>query len=846
MIETHRRKRGGTIRLLGPVVACLALLSPGIGRAAPATQPAEILQDLKNFRVVGSVLMIAAHPDDENTQLITYLARGRGYRMAYLSLTRGDGGQNLLGPEFGDELGVIRTQELLAARRIDSGQQFFSRARDFGYSKDYRQTLTKWDRQQVDCDIVRVIRQFRPDVVVTRFSTLPGNTHGHHTASAILAVEAYKMADDPNAFADQLKGLAPWKPKRILYNGFGAGFRPAGQLVPGASAARPSAVRIDISGNDPVLGVSFGELAARSRSMHKTQGFGNFAGGPIGTGAGPRYESFQLLEGEAATKDILDGVDTTWNRFDSSGQIDSLTGEAIAAFNSADPSASVPALLAIRARVMALPSDPVVDEKRAQLDRVIQSCLGLEVQTTIASAEVVPGEQMALTHTATVHSNIPVQWVAVQYPAASAALSDVITLQAGEPATRSASEKLPLGTPLSQPYWLRADETPGMFRVDDASLIDRPENPPVFPVDEVFEVGGQRLTILDQPLQASDHRRLDAIPPVTLSFASDVQLFARNATREVQVKVTAYRPDSSGTLHLDAPDGWKVAPPSQAFHLGAVGDSAQFAFTITAPSDPTTAGITARADINGATFDNQRIEIHYSHIPPLLLLPPARVKAVCLDLSIRGTKVGYLPGAGDSVADCLTQMGYTVTTLTGADLTAQRLHDFDAVVIGVRAFNVRADLPPALPALLEYVRGGGTVVAQYNTPNGLLTTHLGPYDLALGRDLPHNRVTDETAPVTLLVPDHPAFNSPNRITPADFDGWVQERGLNFPQTWDTAHYTALLACSDAGEAPLQSGVLVAHYGDGYFVYTGISWFRQLPAGVPGAYRLFANLVSLGK
>jgi LmbE family N-acetylglucosaminyl deacetylase len=836
--------------------ACIAATLKIPARAAEPPQqilPEQILQDLRSFNQLGSVLYVAAHPDDENTQLITYLARGRGYRTAYLSLTRGDGGQNVLGSEFGDELGVIRTQELLAARRLDGGQQFFSRARDFGYSKDYRQTLTKWDHQEVLSDIVRVIRTFQPDVVITRFSTLPGPTHGHHTASAILALEAYKIAGDPNKFPDQLTTLTTWQPKRILLNGFGVGFRRADQVVPGATTT-PSAIRIDISGNDPVLKMSFAQIAAMSRSMHKTQGFANYTGR---AGAGPSYESFQLLDGDPATKDILDGIDTTWTRIPGGAEIANLTNDAIAQFNPQDPSAVIPTLLKIKALLNPLPNTPLLNDKRHQLDRLLQSCLGLQVETTIPQAEVVPGEPLQLHNTAIIRANVPadisVKWIATRYPSLEKTSSgDPINLTPNTLAARDSTQTLPANTPITQPYWLREPETPGMFRVDDPALIGRPENPPAFPIEQVFEVAGQTLIIPDQPVQITaggkteSRRTLDVIPPVSLAFASDVQLFAPGSTHPVTVQVTAYRANAAGTLQLQAPPGWTVAPAEQSFNLQSIGDRAALTFAVTAPAEPTTANIIARADIGGATYDNNRIEISYSHIPVQLLQPPAQLKAVCLDLQIRSHQIGYIPGAGDSVAQSLTQMGCTVTTLASADLTPDRLQKFDAIVIGIRAFNVRTDLVPALPALFAYVQAGGNIIEQYNTPTGLKTTTLAPYDLKLSRDLPHNRVTDENAPITLLVPDHPIFNSPNKITAADFTGWVQERGLNFASEWDTTHFTPLIACNDIGEAPLKGGLLVAHYGKGYFVYTGLSWFRQLPAGVPGAYRLFANLLSLGK
>ncbi len=790
-----------------------------------------ILQELRSFDQMGSVLHIAAHPDDENTLLIAYLARGRNYRTAYLSLTRGDGGQNVLGPEFGEKLGVARTQELLAARRLDGGRQFFTRAMDFGFSKDYRETLNIWDRQQVVSDIVRVIRIFRPDVLITRFSPIPGGTHGHHTASAVLAIEAFKLAGDPKAFPKQFDKLTPWQPKRILVNGRSGGSGPD--------------IQLEINGNDPVLGIPFSELAARSRAMHKTQGFGNFNGG----GGGSRTESFHLLAGEPATNDILDGVDTTWNRVSGGAEIGTLAGEIISQFNPQNAAASVPKLLELRRLVAALKSnDPVVAEKRAQLDHILQACLGLSVETTVPDAEVVPGEMLSMRHTASVKSNVPVRWLAVRYPTINREIKKIIDLQPGRANSRDSKQTLPAKTPLTQPYWLREEGTTGMFRVDDPTLIGRPENPPVFPIEQVFEVGGQTLIVADAPMQAPGDsnkaegpRQLAVIPPVSLKFGSDVELFAPGKSRMVAVKIVGFRANVEGNLQLEAPSDWTVSPAKQAFRLGTVGEKKRLEFTVTAPAQATTAKIIASANVGGVRYSNQREEIHYAHIPLQLLQPAASLKAVALDLATRGRNVGYLPGAGDSLAENLKQMGYAVTALTDTDLTPEKLRDFDAVVLGVRAFNVRTNLAAHLPGLFAYAQAGGTVVEQYNRPENSRTIRPAPYDLNLSGD----RVTDENATVTFLAPDHPVLNVPNKITQADFAGWIQERGIYFPNQWDE-HFTPILACADPGETQLMGSLLVARYGRGYFVYTGLVFFRELPAGVPGAYRLFANLVSLGK
>ncbi len=820
-------------------LVCIVTLIGGLSAAAGAPDPepaAAILQDLRSFRELGSVLYIAAHPDDENTQLIAYLSRGRHYRTAYLSLTRGDGGQNVLGPELGEELGVIRTQELLAARRVDGGRQFFSRAIDFGFSKDYRETLRFWDERQVLGDIVRVIRLYRPDVLITRFSTVPGGTHGHHTASAVLALEAFKLAGDPKAFPEQLATLAPWQPTRILWNAW----RPNGVAAP----VEPDLLQIDAGGNDPVTGESFAAIAGRSRSMHKTQGFDRFTNATTG----PRPEFFRLLGGEPATKDILDGVDTTWGRVSGGAAIGQAVEQIIGQFDPQNPAASVAALLTLRSQLAAIARDPVVDEKRRQLDRILQACLGLSVETAVLRAEVVPGEGMTLRHTATVQSPVPVRWMGVRYPGSTAPAGDPVELHPGEPAIRTAIETLPASTPLSQPYWLRAEPSAGVFRVDEAELIGRPENPAAFPVEQIFEVGGQTLVLPDEPVQilsdavhGKTRRRLEVIAPVALKFASEVRLFSPGATRPVEVDVTTFRPAVTGTLRVTAPAGWTIAPAAQAFQLATIGGETRLRFMVTAPAQSATASLAANAEIGGVIFGNQRVEIHYAHLAPLLLQPAARCKAVSLELSIRGRNVGYVPGAGDSVAEALTEMGYAVSSLQGVDLTPDRLRSLDAVVIGIRAFNVHKDLAAQLPALFAYVEAGGNLIVQYNNPNGLKDTRLAPFALQLSGE----RVTDETAPMTFLAPDHPLLHAPNQITSADFDGWVQERGLYFPNKWDE-HFVPILACNDPGEAPLKGGLLVASYGKGHFVYTGLAWFRQLPAGVPGAYRLFANLVSLGR
>jgi LmbE family N-acetylglucosaminyl deacetylase len=790
-----------------------------------ADPAAKIVSDLKSFREFSSVLYVAAHPDDENTQLIAYLARGRHSRTAYLSVTRGDGGQNVLGPEFGEELGVIRTQELLAARRIDGGRQFFTTALDFGFSKTADETLKIWDRKQVVGDIVRVIRTFRPDVIITRFNPNTGGTHGHHTASAILALEAFKVAGEPNYYPKQLvlpSLLRPFQPKRILMNGRGEG-----------------GISLDISGTDEVTGKSYLELAGRSRSMHKSQGFGNFGGGGNRQG---RAESFTLLAGEPATKSIFDGIDTTWNRIPGEGGVDTMCGDLIAHFDAANLDANVPAILAIRKRMEDLVDDPVAQEKRGLLDHILAECLGLTVQTTTGRAEVVPGESLLLHSTSTAKTALPLRWIGTSYPAADAKIDQPIEMKSSQSAARDSTQALPAKTPISQPYWLREEPTAGMFRVNEPSLIGQPENPPAFPIRQTFEISGQTFTLEDEPISGDEHRRLEVIAPVALSFTSPVALCSPGGSRPLPILITAARDNISGKVRIEASPGWAISPQSQDIHLAKAGASTPFTFTLTAPAGPGTTTLAAIADIDGASYSYERIEIRYPHIPPILLQPPAHLKATALDLAIRGKNIGYLPGAGDSVADCMQQMGYAVTTLKADDLTPDTLKQFDAIVIGVRAFNVRSDLQPHMKDLFSWVESGGNLIVQYNRPGGFKTTPLAPYNLQISGD----RVTDETAPVKFLAPDHPVLNTPNKITSADFNGWVQERGIYFPSEWDSSHFTPILSMNDPGEAPLTSSLLIANYGKGHYIYTSLVFFRELPAGVPGAYRLLANMIALGK
>jgi LmbE family N-acetylglucosaminyl deacetylase len=825
--------------LVASTLAALSFASLACATPAPAPlSPAEIGEELRALGTVGSVLHVAAHPDDENTELITFLSRGRHYRTGYLSLTRGDGGQNELGRDFDEKLGLLRTHELLAARQLDRGQQFFTRAIDFGFSKTPEETLTFWNKKEVLGDVVRVIRQFRPDVIVTRFPIPPGSGgHGHHTASGMLSVEAFKLAGDPTAYPEQLaEGLTPWQPRRLLWNVF--------RFTPGSTLPLPGTpFTQDIAGKDVLTGEEFGTIAAHSRAMHKTQGLGGFA---MRARTGPNSQSFLLLAGEPATNDVMEGIDTTWARYPGGAEIATALAQILADYKSDTPAASVPALLKLRTQLAALPTDAVIADKRAQLDRIVLSALGVRVSTNASTAEVIPGGTVRLTFAALANSP-GVAYVGVRTPFTQLKFARAdLSANAGEPP--SVVVLLPADLPLSHPYWLREPGAAGISTVSDPSLIGRPENPPVIPVTHVFDVGGQQIEVADEPVHATtdargEIRRLVAVAPVAIAFDSEIYYAAPATAKTVRLTLTAARA-AAGTLQLALPTGWSATPAQVPFRFAAAGEKAEFSFVLHAPAASSAGAVTATVAIDGRTYSHQRLELRYAHLPPLLLQARASVRLVSFDLALRAQRIGYLPGAGDYVAECLAQMGANVRLLTGADLTPEKLAGLDAVVIGVRAFNERTDLKDNLPGLFAWVEQGGTVIAQYNRPNGLNAPTLAPFALSIEGPAPALRVTEENAAVTALLPAHPALTTPNRLVAADWDGWVQERGAYFPSKWDESRFVAPLAMNDTGEKPLQSSLLIARHGKGHYVYTGLAFFRQLPAGNPGAWRLFANLVSL--
>ncbi|HEX3421056.1 MAG TPA: PIG-L family deacetylase [Candidatus Udaeobacter sp.] len=840
VIDRRYRKRcwRGVVVVAMLAVACTVKSADAPPLLSPDQMNAgEIQLALEKLNVLGRVLYIAAHPDDENTNLMAFWSNGSLYDAAYLSVTRGDGGQNILGSELGERLGVIRTQELLGARRIDHARQFFTRALDFGFSKTADETLHIWDHDKILADVVWVIRNFRPDVIATRFSPDDDKTHGHHTASAILATEAFAAAADPKRFPEQLAFVKPWQATRLVWNtspffftNRNLPFDPTGLTV------------LEAGGYNPLLGKSYTEIAAASISMHKSQGVGGLPR------RGARKEYFKPLKGQAMTSSLFEGVDTSWSRVPNSESVVTAIREITSKFNPADPAASVPDLLKLRQGMSAIQDDSWIAEKKAELDKIIAACLGLHVEASTATETFTPGQTPAIKLEAINRSNVPVTLQEVRFPHSGESNKIDASLPSNELVTKDLSSKIPDDAPYSQPYWLRKPASLGTFAVEDQKLIGLPENPPTLPVEIVLQVNGQELRyIVDTKYRSADAvageqpRPLVIAPPVFVNVLDNVFVFPTNQPKPVSVRITAATSAVKGDLKLIAPQGWEVSPASIPVELQAANAEMVGTFSVKPPNQYGEGTLRAIVSIDARDYSLGRVRISYPHIGVQTLMPPAEAKLVRADIRKKGDRIGYIPGAGDDVPGSLKQIGYSVKMLSEPEITAKNLAQFSAVVLGIRAYNTQDRISNWLPELFDYVKNGGLVVVQYNTTADLKTNQFGPYPLEISRD----RVTDENAPVRVLAPNNPLMNIPNKITPKDFDAWVQERGLYFPNKWDAA-YTPILSCNDPKEKPLDGGLLVVKSGKGFFIYTSYSWFRQLPAGVPGAYRLFANMLSLGK
>lgn len=806
----------------------------------PAQKPlrysaSDILLKMEKLKVLGNVLYVAAHPDDENTGIITYFANEEKVNTAYFSFTRGDGGQNLIGPEITEELGLIRTHELLQARQIDKGEQFFSRAVDFGYSKHPDETFTIWDKDAVLGDLVWVIRKYRPDVIINRFDTVAGTTHGHHTASALLSFEAMDLAGDAGKYPEQLAWVQPWQPKSLYWNAY---------FWRRSDYQRDTAelIGVNVGKYNELLGMSYTELSALSRSSHKSQGFG-----ATGT-RGARIDYLQHEKGYKPAGDVFNGIDITWNRVSGSKGIEKKIDDIITRYNPRRPELSLQGLLELRASVNGLKDEFWKNRKIAEIDELIYAVAGLFLEVKAKDYTAYPGESLDLDVEVVNRSDARIILESVRFPQLGVGDNYTTMLRNNEAHSFVAKVSLPENYPYSYPYWLENPHGLGMFEVERQEQIGKPVNGPSLEAEFILNVQGQRISFekpvifkRNDPVEGEVYRPFYITPPVFVNINGDVKLFADRSARQITVKIRAGKSGINGQLKLELPKSWQVTPSVIPFEMEQKYSEQSFVFEVTPPADPEIAYAKPVAIISGEEYPFSIREIDYSHIPYQLIINRSDVKFVKLELNKANERIGYIMGAGDNIPDNLRQIGYEVDLINGMEFSEENLSRYDVIILGIRALNTVDRLRFDMEKLFGFVERGGNLIVQYNTSHALVASQIAPYALQLSRD----RITVEDASVRFLAPDHSILNFPNKISPADFDGWVQERGLYFPSKWDNA-FVPILSSADPGEESLPGGLLVAPYGKGHYIYTGYSWFRELPAGVPGAYRIFVNMISMGK
>jgi LmbE family N-acetylglucosaminyl deacetylase len=811
------------------LLRCLAFLFLSLNSLIGFSQTlpsSEIYHQLLQLKETKRVLYVAAHPDDENTQLISALRNGDHVQVAYLSLTRGDGGQNLIGKELGIELGQIRTQELLRARETDGGRQFFTRAMDFGYSKNPDETLQNWDKQKVLSDVVWVVRNFRPDIIITRFNTVPGGNHGHHTTSAILAEEAFDLAADPKAFPEQLKYVETWQPRRIFWNSYNFG----GEFK--AIETEKYAV-FPVGEFNSLLGKTYSQIAAASRTMHKSQGFG----------ATPRIgaadDNLQFIKGESFETSAFEGIPDRWAEIDGGMEIESMIQSAIEKFDFINPVVNLKSLMQIRSKLLALNSRiSWVNEKTKKLDKVIFESLGLKMEFVTNEELGFAGEEIKATLVVNNPSVVLLTDVSLElYDTYYSAKKNVVANN--RPAQVPVEFRIAENAPLSQPYWLVNPVVDAIYDVRDQQMIGKPFNDIKVGGDLRFKIDGQEFKIAI-PLEYKYNDQVDGevkqpftiVPEIDLEV-SDQNVFLISGVNPVVTITVNFNGDlKDGELTFSNLQNSEFNILGMEENVSQKKRTYQVSFKLDKNEKREVVSQFITAD--GKTFDQVTHRISYKHIPNLTYFSPASMNLIQENWKVSGSKIGYIMGAGDDVPSVLSSLGYQVTEIT--DYSLANLSQYKSIVVGIRAYNTNSDLAVNQQNLMTYVENGGTVVTQYNVSRPLLIDDLGPYPFAISRD----RVTVENSPFTADW-NHPILAGPNKITAADFDGWIQERGLYFES--DIApEYSTPLTFQDPNEEPLNGSLIYAKYGKGTFIYTGISFFRELPAGVPGATKLFINLI----
>lgn len=800
----------------------------------------ELHLDLQKLNFLGRVMFVAAHPDDENTRLIAYLTHQLHAKTAYLAMTRGDGGQNLIGTEIRELLGVLRTEELKKARSIDGGEQYFTRANDFGFSKHPNETLRIWDKNELLTDIIDRIRLFKPDVIINRFDhRTPGSTHGHHTTSAILSVEAFDLIDNTELFPLRT-ATESWKPKRLFYN---TSWWFYGSVEKFEDANKDNLLKYDVGVYYPSLGISNNEIASIASSQHLCQGFGRRLQ------RGSENEYLELIKGsKISTGDLFEGIDTTWNRIKGGHAIEQLLKPLEENFNYADPSTHTPVLLHAYTLLNNLEDSFWKREKTKELVDFILGVNGIFIEANATKEYTNPGNDVQFILETINRSNnrVSIQKVESNFQIVNSIKQ--FSLENNQKKSTKLNVHLDQGTPYNTPYWLEnASNSIGMYTSNNVDFIGLPNTPNPIQFNIHLTINGISIPIeraavyrTSKPDKGEFLTNFSILPNISLEFKDQVSLFTDESPKTVQVKVKALSNSIKGEVFLEIPDSWSIEPKKHVFVFESPGESQLFSFKLTPSKSEGSYTIKAKAKIDNQFYDKQHIVIDYDHIPKQDVLLPASFKAVKLSIEKRGERIAYIMGAGDQVPESLEQIGYQVDLISIESINSELLEAYDALVLGIRAYNVHPELRTKQTILLDYVYQGGTLITQYNTSgrSGMDLSDASPYSLQLSRD----RVSEENAKVRFLIPEHPVLNNPNKITEEDFDNWVQERGLYFPNQWDSK-FVAPLEMNDLGETPKQGSLLIAPYGKGTYIYTGISFFRELPAGVAGAYKLFANLLS---
>jgi len=791
---------------------------------------------VEGLGVTPRVLMIAAHPDDEDTRLIAWLARGQHVETAYLSLTRGDGGQNLIGNELGEALGVIRTEELLAARRIDGAHQYFTRAYDFGFSKTAAETYTHWPHDSLLGDVVTIIRAFRPHIIVAVFTGTPQDGHGQHQVSALLAREAYDVSGDTARFPEAKYGAAWTVPKFYRDRSYFGG---------GAEA-----LTIQVGEYSPLLGQSYSEIASLSRSQHRSQGFGQLIRkGPFT--ASVYREASRVNSG--AEKTMFDGVDTTrLNPY--RAQIDSIRRR----WNAYDPTPIVPSLASL-VSTLRKASVPDPDGERTiaialgRAEHALALATGTAVELTIPHDVVATGTTAHVSVTVYDRGRSPLEFKEMPQgkddPKPATIAPDSSINRSWTTTTNR----------VTQPWWLAKPRVGDLFGVpvstvaeDQRATMDIGDDTwmqVALAVDGMgvpaeYVISKNPVQRIADPSRGEIDRPLAWVPLISVTLDQTVEYVPAGTRIERRIPV----------LLRSASDTERMVQVSLTLPKGLVSDSAvrhtvvpaygartvEFSVRGTVPAGEAT--LSAAAELDGKRYTNGYVPIEYEHIRPQRLYRDAAVRLVAVESRVpAGLAVAYIPGVGDNVAPTLQTLGIPVTVLDPASLGSVNLSKFAAIVVGTRAYQASADLKAKNRFLLDYARNGGTLVVQYGQ-NEMMDPGVMPYPITLAR--PADRVTDENAPVRILDPASPVLNTPNRIGASDWVGWVQERSTYMPRTFDD-HYKTVISINDPGEQPNNAGLLVAPLGKGTYVYATLAFFRQLPAGVPGAARLFVNLLAAG-